>query len=451
MVEKKATIELETQHIGKLLMKYSIPAIIAMTASSLYNIVDSVFIGQGVGSLAISGLALTFPLMNLAVAFGTLVGVGAATLVSVYLGQKDYQTSERVLGNAVLLFLIIGIVFSIITYIFLNPILYFFGGSERTIVYARQYMSIILLGNVVTHLYFGLNALLRASGHPKDAMVATIVTVLLNAILDPLFIFGLGWGIRGAAIATVISQVVSLVWQLKLFSNSNELLHFQKNIFWLKKRIVINIISIGMAPFLMNVAACFVVILINQGLKRYGGDLAVGAYGIANRIGFVFVMLVMGLNQGMQPIVGYNYGAMHFPRVFKTLRLTIIGATILTTIGFLISVFFSRLVVSAFTTDPELIRLSARGLRIVLFMFPFVGSQMVISNFFQNIGMVKNSIILSLSRQVIILIPCLLILPLYFGQDGVWISMPISDFFSELLAIYMLIREIRILRKKMLI
>lgn len=357
---KGAAMELGTERIRKLLVQYAVPAIIAMTASSLYNMVDSIFIGHGVGALAISGLALTFPLMNLAAAFGSLVGVGAATLVSMRLGQRDYETAQRILGNVVVLNLIIGISFGLLTLVFLDPILYFFGASDATIGYAREYMSVILWGNVVTHMYLGLNAVLRAAGHPRKAMYATILTVTINAILDPLFIFGFGWGIRGAAIATVLAQILALVWQFRIFSDRNELLHFRRGIYRLKGKIVRNVLAIGMSPFLMNLAACFIVILINKGLKEYGGDLNIGAYGIVNRLGFFFVMIVMGINQGMQPIAGYNYGARQFDRVDRVLKLTIIGATCVTTLGFLIGELAPRLAVSVFTDDPELVRLRRR-------------------------------------------------------------------------------------------
>ena len=290
---KSAALELGTERIRKLLVQYAVPAIIAMTASSLYNMVDSIFIGHGVGPLAISGLALTFPLMNLAAAFGSLVGVGAATLISMRLGQRDYETAQRVLGNVLVLNLIIGIAFGLAALLFLDPILYFFGASEATIGYAREYMTVILLGNVVTHMYLGLNSVLRASGHPRKSMYATINTVVINTILDPLFIFGFGWGIRGAAIATVLAQVISLVWQLRILSNKQELLHFRRGIYRLRKKIVRDMLAIGMSPFLMNLAACFIVILINKGLKEYGGDLMIGAYGIVNRLAFFFVMIVL--------------------------------------------------------------------------------------------------------------------------------------------------------------
>src|SRR5574344_891704 len=366
MENNKATLLLGTQPVGRLLMQYAIPAIIAMTASSLYNMIDSIFIGQGVGPLAISGLAVTFPLMNLSAAFGAMVGVRASPLISMKLGQKDYATAENVLGNVLVLNVIIGLLFSVVTLAFLDPILYFFGASKDTVMYARDYMVIILIGNVFSHLYFGLNAVLRAASKPRQAMYATIFTVVLNTVLDPIFIYVFHWGIRGAAFATILSQVLALAWQMKLFSNKRELLHFKPGIYRLKKHIVKNIIAIGLSPFSMNVCACLVVIFINKGLQRYGGDMAVGAYGIGNRIGFIFVMFVMGVNQGMQPIVGYNYGAQLYARVLKTLNYGVIAATIITTFGWIVGQFFPWECSRLFTSDPELLKVSAHGLHINL-------------------------------------------------------------------------------------
>ena len=443
MTAQKTPTALGTESIGKLLMQYAVPAIIAMTASSLYNMVDSIFIGHGVGTMALSALALTFPLMNLGAAFGALVGVGAATLISVKLGQKDYDTAQRVLGNVFVLNILLGLAFTVIVFPFLNPILYFFGGSDETVEYARQFMEIILLGNVVTHLYLGLNAVLRASGHPKQAMYATIATVAINTILAPIFIFMFDWGIRGAAIATVSAQVIALLWQLKQFNNANVLLHFRQCIFRLKRKIVFVSLAIGMSPFLMNLAACLIVILINQGLKKYGGDLAIGAFGIVNRLVFIVVMIVMGLNQGMQPIAGYNFGAKLYDRVNKVLKLTIIYATCVTTFGFLVGMLAPNLVVGIFTSDAELTELSATGLRITVMFFPIIGFQMVTSNFFQSIGMAGKAIFLSLTRQMLILLPCLLILPHFFGVAGVWYSMPVSDLLASLIALVMLVYQFR--------
>ncbi|MDE5621673.1 MAG: MATE family efflux transporter, partial [Alistipes sp.] len=345
----------------------------------------------------------------------------------------------------VVLNLLIGVAFSIATLSLLDPILYFFGASEATIGYAREYMTIILSGNVVTHMYFGLNAVLRASGHPRKSMYATINTVAINTMLDPLFIYGFGWGIRGAAVATVLAQIISLAWQFRILSDRRELLHFRRGIYRLRRKIVRDIIAIGMSPFLMNLAACFIVILINKGLKQYGGDLTIGAYGIVNRVAFFFVMIVMGINQGMQPIAGYNFGARQYDRVLRVLRLTIIGATGITTAGFVIGVFAPRLAVSLFTTDAELIRLSAEGMRIVFCFFPIIGFQMVATNFFQSVGMAGKAIFLSLSRQLLFLLPGLIFLPQLFdrctewgGSWGVWCAMPLSDLLASFVAFVML-------------
>ncbi len=453
--KQAAALALGTEPIHKLLMQYALPAIIAMTASSLYNMVDSIFIGHGVGPLAISGLALTFPLMNLSAAFGAMVGVGASTLISMRLGQRDYDSAKRILGNVVVLNTVIGVVFAVIMLLFLDPVLYFFGASEDTIPYAREYMEIILYGNVVTHMYLGLNAVLRAAGHPRKSMYTTIVTVVLNAILDPIFIFVFDWGIRGAAIATILAQIFSLVWQLRILSNRNELLHFCRGIYRLKRTIVSNILSIGLSPFLMNLAACFVSIMINKGFKEYGGDLMIGAYGITNRVAFLFVMIIMGLNQGMQPIAGYNYGANRYDRVLHVFRLAVYVATMISTSAFLIGEFAPEVVVRLFTTDAQLIDFAVTGMRITLFMFPFVGFQMVATNLFQSLGMASKSIFLSLTRQLLFLLPSLLILPQLFiqytswsGSWGVWCAAPLSDLLSALVTTWMLTRQIRKFKEK---
>jgi putative MATE family efflux protein len=414
-----------------------------MSATSLYNMVDSIFIGQGVGAMAISGFAVTFPFMNIMVALGTLVGIGAGTLISVRFGQRDYETAKRILGNTVIMNVVIGISFSILALIFLDPILYFFGASEQTIVYARGFMKIILLGNVFTHLYFGLNNVLRASGHPKKAMALTITTVVINAILAPIFIFVLGWGIKGTALATVLGQIFSLAWQIKIFGNKKELLHFSKHIFRPDVRIMKDMLYIGLAPFLMNLAACVVVILINNGFKEYCGDLAIGAYGIVNRIAFLFIMIVMGVNQGMQPIVGYNYGAGQMNRVQEVLKLTVIFATVITTTAFVIGEFFPEPVSRIFTSDDELIKLAVRGLRITVLFYPLVGAQIVITNFFQSMGMAGKAIFLSLIRQVLVLIPCLIILPKFFGATGVWASLPVADVIAAVVSTLMIFSQLR--------
>lgn len=438
MDNKAATLELGTKPVGALLMQYAMPAVIAMTASSLYNMIDRIFIGQVVGPLAISGLAITFPLMNLSAAFGAAIGVGSSTAISVKLGQKDYDIAENVLGNSVTLNIIIGLAFGIICLIFLDPIILFFGASENTLPYARDYMVVILIGNIITHMYFGMNNVLRAASKPNQAMYATMFTVVMNAILDAIFILWWGWGIRGAAFATIISQAMALVWQLKLFSNPNELLHLKRGIYRLKADLVKNIIGIGISPFLMNACACIIVIFMNNQFVRYGGDMAVGAYGIANSIGVVFVMFVMGINQGMQPIAGYNYGAMQLDRVMRVLELSIIAATVIMTVGWAIAMFLPYYCVRLFTNDPTLIAMSIKGTRIDLLMFPVVGAQMVITNFFQCIGKVKISIFLSLSRQLLFLLPLLAILPPIFGIDGVWGALPASDLVAVIVAVIMM-------------
>lgn len=446
MSKNRKPTELGTESIGKLLYQYSLPAIIAMTAASLYHITDSIFIGHGVGALAISGLAITFPFMNLAAAFGSLVGAGAATLLSIRMGQKDYDSANIILGNVITLNVIIGLSFSILSLLFLDSILLFFGASETTLPYAKSFMRVILIGNIFTHIYMGLNALLRSIGRPEKAMFATIMTVVINLVLNPLFIFVFKWGIQGSALATVISQVVMLMWQLKFFSGKGSFIYFKRDSFKLRKRIVKETLSIGMSPFFMNAAATVIVIVINQGLIRTGGDLAVGAYGIINRIAFLFVMIVMGFNQGMQPIAGYNFGANLYSRVDQVLRKTVVRATIVTTTGFLIGQLFPRAVASIFTDDAHLIELSANGMRIVFMSYPIIGFQMVTANFFQSIGKVGKSIFMSLSRQLLFLLPCLLILPYFWGINGIWYSMPIADTISSIIAGVLLVRQLKVFK-----
>lgn len=431
---KKTTLELGTKPVGQLLSQYALPAIVAMTASSLYNIIDRAFLGQVVGPLAISGLAITFPFMNLSSAFGAAVGIGASTAISVKLGQKDYRTAENLLGNTVTLNLLIGFVFALICLIFLDPILRFFGASDETLPYARSFMQVILLGNMVTHMYFGMNSVLRAAGKPRQAMFATLFTVVMNILLDVVFIVWWHWGIRGAALATVISQTLALCYQMKLFMNKRELLHLKKGIYKLKADLVKNIVGIGISPFLMNLCTCIIVIFMNNQFVKYGGDLTVGSYGIANAIATMFVMFVMGLNQGMQPIAGYNYGSQQLERLLRVLNLTMLWATIIMTAGWIIGEFFPYYCVRVFTNDEQLLELSVKAIRINMLFFPIIGFQMVAGNFFQCIGKVKISIFLSLSRQLIVLLPLLYVLPLFFGVNGVWYSLPASDLTASLIA-----------------
>ena len=425
-------VELGTKPIGQLIRQYAVPGIIAMTASSLYNMVDSIYIGHipDVGSLAISGLAVTFPLMNISTAFGTLVGVGAATMISVLLGQKNYAVANKVLSNEVTLNILTGVIFTVVALLWMDPILRFFGASDNTLPYARDYMVIIALGNAVTHLYFGLNSVIRSSGNPKIAMGLTLFTVISNAILDPIFIFTLGMGIRGAALATVLCQLMSLCYTMWFFLDQKKFLHLPRSrkIFRIDWRIAKDSLSIGMGPFLMNLASCIVVLFINQQLVKWGGDLALGAYGIVNRISFLFVMIIMGFNQGMQPIAGYNFGARQYARVREVYVKTAGWATLVCVVGFIVSELFSGTTVSIFTSDPALHDLAAKGLRKMNIAFPIIGFQMVTTNLFQCLGMVRKSIFLSLSRQLLFLLPCIYILPpLLESEAGVWYSFPISD------------------------
>lgn len=440
-----APTELGTEKIGTLLKKYALPGIIAMTASSLYNMVDSIYIGHlpDVGAYAISGLAVTFPLMNLGSALGTLVGVGGQTMVSVLLGQKNYSSAQKVLSNVVSLNTIIGLIFSIVCLAFLDPILYFFGASDNTIPFAREYMTIILIGNVISHMYFGLNGLIRASGNPKTAMGLTLFTVISNAILDPILIFGFGMGIKGAAVATVVCQFMALVYTFVFFLDKKHFLHFGKRIFEFDWPIAKASLSIGLGPFLMNSAACIVTLFINQQLRTYGGDLAIGAYGIANRITFMFLMINMGFNQGMQPIASFNYGARQYKRVKEVFWLTAKWMTLVAVILFIASEFFTTPMVRVFTSDPEMIGKADSGLRIMNIMAWTIGFGMVSSNFFQSLGMVRKSIFLSLTRQLLFLVPLIYMLPLWLGEKGVWYAFPISDALSAICSLVFILGIMR--------
>ena len=440
-----APIELGTKKIGPLLRQYAVPGIIAQTAASLYNMVDSIYIGHipGVGSAAISGLAVTFPLMNLSAAMGTLVGVGAMTLISVLLGQKNYAAAQKVLSNVLTLNVIISIIFSAVTLSFLDPILRFFGASDSTLPYAHSYMLIILLGNAFTHLYFGFNGLIRSSGHPRVAMNLTLFTVVSNAILDPIFIFVLKMGIQGAALATVLCQMMAMLYTFRFFSDKSRLLHFTRPLFQLDWHVAKQSLAIGLGPFLMNVAASMVALFINQQLGKYGGDLAIGSYGIVNRLTMLFVMICMGFNQGLQPIAGYNYGARQYHRVKEVFILTAKWEVLVTTLCFLMSELIPRQAVSLFTNDPVLIDMAAHGLRVMNAGFALVGFGMVTGNFFQCLGMVRKSIFLSLSRQLLFLLPLIYTLPLWLKETGVWISFPISDTLNVVISFILIVRLFR--------
>ena len=445
MADARIPTELGTKKISTLLREYAVPAIIAMTASSLYNIVDSIYIGhiEDIGSLAIAALAVSFPLMNLSAALGTLVGVGAATMISVLLGQKNYSAAGKVLTNDVTLNVIIGIIFAAVSLTWLSPILRFFGASDATLPFASDYMKILLIGNVITHLYFGLNAVIRAAGAPKLAMKLTLFTVISNSILDPIFIFTFKMGIQGAALATILCQTLAMIYTMGYFMDQKKFLHLPKKIFGLDWTIARKSLAIGMGPFLMNAASCIVTLFINQQLLRYGGDLHIGAFGIASRTTFLFIMIVMGLNQGMQPIAGYNFGARQYSRVKEVFFLTAKWATLIMVLAFVVSVIFPDIAAAAFTNDPELRSLADRGLRMMNLIIPIIGFQMVATNLFQSLGMVGKSITLSLSRQLLFLVPSVYVLPLFFGHLGVWLSFPVSDGLACILTLIFMISLVR--------
>lgn len=441
------TSELGTAPVHKLLWKYALPAIIAMTATSLYNIVDSIYIGHGCGALALGALTVAKPFMDICAAFGSLVGVGASSLLAIYLGEKDYEKANRVLGNVIVMNIILSAVVMIAGLVWLDPILLAFGASEDTLGYAHDYMEIILYGNILTHIYFGLNAMLRSAGHPRFSMTATIVAVVINIILDPIFIFGMDMGVKGAALATVISQAIAVTWQVTKFFDKNELVRFHRGIWKLNKHITFRALAIGLSPFLYNIAHCFVVIIINNQLKNFGGDMAIASYGVINRLTFVFAMMIMGLNQGMQPITGYNFGAKKYDRMLRSFYLTCLYATGVMAVVFVLGECFPRLMTQMFTHDPVLIEQTIRPMRIICSSMLIIGFQMVTGNLFTSIGKAGKAIFLSLTRQVLYLIPLVICLPLVFAQpiDGVWWSIPISDTISAVTAVIVLLAS----RKKL--
>ena len=441
--QAKSPTELGTANIGRLLISYALPAIAAQMAASIYNVVDSIFIGRGVEPMALAGLGITLPLMNLAAAFGALVGAGGAALLSIKLGQKDHRAASLVLGNVVILNVIIGITVMLFGLVFMDKILYLFGASDDSLPYAKDFMQVILVGNVVTHMYFGLSCLVRSCGFPKKAMAITMMSVGVNVILAPLFIFVFHWGIAGAAWATVISQLSALVVLLLHFADQKKYIHFDRSIFRIDWGIIKGIISVGMSPFMMNICACLVVIIINNQLYAHGGDYAIGAYGIVNKVLMLFAMLVLGLNQGMQPIAGYNYGAQQYDRVKQVLKKTIFYATAVMCVAFVVCELFPQIICSIFTDDDEMTRISASAMRILVSTFPIIGFQMVTSNFFQSIGRAGIAVILSTTRQLLFLIPSLLTLPGFFGLNGVWMSMPVSDTLSTIVTACFLVYEYR--------
>ena len=446
-MQTQKELDLAQKKISSIIWEYSLPAIVGMLVNTLYNIVDRIFIGQGVGAMAISGLAITFPVTILTSSLGMLVGVGAASRISISLGEKKKDTAERILGNSFLLIILFNAIVMTLFYIYLDQILIAFGATEQTLPYAREYLRIVLVGNVFISLCYSFNNMMRASGYPKKAMYTMMIGAVLNIILDPIFIFVFKLGIAGVAWATVISMFVGMIFVMYHFVQKDSIIRLKRKFIRLNKDIILAIVSIGMSPFFMQVAASGVAVLMNVALIKHGGDLAVGAFGILNSMTMIIVMLIVGLNQGTQPIIGYNYGAQRYGRVQETFKYTLKVATVFSCTGFVIGMFFPRVFASAFTTDSELLDIAESGIRLGLISFPIVGFQIVAGSFFQSIGKAKKAIIQSLSRQILFLVPALLILPNMFGLTGVWISMPIADFLSSVLSLYLLMGQIEIMKE----
>lgn len=439
-------LQLETKKISKLVWDYALPAIVGTMVNATYNIVDRIFIGQGVGALAISGLAITFPVMNLTAALGMLIGAGAASRISINLGKKDPERAEQILGNSFLLTIVLNIVFMTLLIIFLEPILMAFGASKETYPFARDYLQIILPGNIFVTMTYSFNNMMRASGYPKKAMYTMLIGAALNIILDPIFIFVFDMGIAGVAWATVISMFIGMLFVMYHFTRKDTSLRLRKKNMRFQKDIIIAIVSIGLSPFLMQITASAVAVLMNTSLKSYGGDLAIGAFGILNSMFMLIVMFVIGLNQGLQPIIGYNFGAKIYDRVKAAYYYGIIIATIVTSLGFLFGVFFPRVFAQTFTSDVELLDLAENAMRIAIVAFPLVGFQIVTSGYFQSIGQAKKSIAMSLSRQVFFLIPGIIFLPRFFGLDGVWAAISVSDALASILALIFFYQQRKVLK-----
>lgn len=436
--------ELANESIGKLLLKFSIPAVIGMLVNALYSVVDRIFVGRGVGSMALSGVAITFPISNIIMAVGMLVGIGAAAVVSIKLGQNKTKQAEKIIGNAFVLSIILSIAISILGIIFLNPILKLLGASAETMPYAKQFGTIILIGAVLQNAGFGLNPLIRSEGDPKTAMTTMLIGAVLNFIINPILIFGFKLGVVGSALATVISQAVCSVWIYSYFTRGKSILKLRKEYMKLEKWIVREIVAIGMSPFAMQVAASLVTIMFNTSLAKYGGDLAIGAFSLINSIAILILMPVIGINQGAQPIIGFNYGAKNVIRVKKTLLYAAMAATCVSTIGFVLVELFPVQIIRIFNTDDvQLIGIASNGLAIFLSMFAFVGPQTVCANYFQAVGKAKYSMFLSILRQIILLIPFIIILPRFFNLNGIWMAGPCADFISSVISFIMIAFEMK--------
>lgn len=438
------------EKISKLLMEFSIPAIIGMVVNTLYNIVDRMYIGniKDIGGLALTGVGITMPIMTIIMAFGMLIGIGTSARISLKLGEHKREEAEKHLGNAFTLIIIASVLITIIGLVFMHKILGLFGASADTEVYAREYMQIIFFGTIFNMLSFGLNHSIRSDGSPKVAMLSMLIGAGTNIILDPIFIFVFGMGVRGAAIATVISQIVSTIWILYYFTKGKSNLKIKREYLSLDKAIVLSIFSIGVSPFSMQIAQSIVQVLANNALKTYGGDLAIGAMTIINSVAMIFMMPIFGLNQGSQPIIGYNYGAEKYKRVKQAVKSATIVATIIVSIGWIITQAAPHLLISIFNRDEQLVGIASTGMRIFLFMLPVVGAQVISSNYFQSIGKAKISMFLSLLRQVILLIPCLIILPKIFGLTGVWLAGAVSDGLSSLITLIIFFMSVRKLKDK---
>ncbi len=440
---KEKLNDLETKPVGRLLWQYSLPTVVGLLVMSLYNVVDRIFIGRGVGAEAISGLAITFPVMNLATALGVLIGAGATARVSIMLGRKNYAAASEILGNSLVLLVINATLYISVFGLFIDQILRAFGASDVTLPYARDFILWLLPGLLMTNLAFSFNNIMRASGYPKRAMFTMIIGALSNVILAPIFIFGLDMGIKGAAIATDIAMTISMIFVMSHFMRGDVTLHFVRGIYRLRWSVVIAIVSIGAAPALVNAASCFINVIINNSLARYGGDLSIGAAGIFTTYTSLIIMIILGTCQGMQAIIGYNYGAGHMERLRRTFKLAVIFSTAVCAAGSAFGLMFPRLIAMAFTSDDYLVDVTEGCLTHALLAFSVVGFQIVATTFFQSIGCVGKSIFLSLTRQVLFLIPLLMILPDYFGLNGVWLSFPGSDVIATLVTAWMIFTEFK--------
>ncbi len=434
--------QLKTESVGKLLMKFSIPAIIGMMVNALYNVVDRMYIGW-IGPMAMTGIGLNLPFMTILMAFGMLVGIGGAAIISIRLGQGKKDEAEKILGNAVSLLILIMSIVTILGFIYKRPLLYLAGASSATIEYADQYLTIILMGAIFQGVGFGINNIIRAEGSPKIAMYTMLIGALINIILDPILIFGCHMGISGAAWATIFSQFVSMVWVMSHFVKGNGRLKFHPKNMKLELSVIGSIMAIGISPFAMQIAASIVTLISNNALKTNGGDIAIGAMTVINAIVIFFLMPIFGINQGTQPIIGYNYGAKEYKRVKEALKLAIMAATSICLVGFVLTQFFTVTLIKIFNSDPELLKVASYGMKVFLSMMPLLGAQIVSANYFQAVGKAPKAMFLSLLRQVIVLIPMLLILPHYFGLKGVWFAGPISDATAFIVTVIFLLVEMR--------